>query len=456
VASNFNNTTPAAPAGNTNVKFQTDGAGNDSAYVPSVLSGGTNVQTAGYTILPGDVGKNVVANDASPLTFLLPSVSPSATWNVFVQNIGAGTLTLSPNGLNIDGSASSLTLTTNQGVYVSTDGTNYFTERGLSSGGFSNPMTTLGDIIIGGSSGTPTRLGIGSSTQVLTVSGGSPAWAAAGASGVSSLNTLTGALTIAAGTNITVVPSGGNTLTINSTGGGGGTAFQSLQRQAFFIADGTTTTLQVAGDVFSNSVATAAAAQPTASIGAVTTYTSGGANQIFLSSVRNTGGINFNGGSGGNYVTGRNIKVQWKGYWGTAANADYWIGMFTGSNTGNDLNGVGRSSDPASSAQVSGVGFRCFNTSLAETVYQAYSGNGVTGLSTTASTGATLDTAEHTFAIIFNDATPNITYYIDGTLVATITTHLPASAAPLWMLVSAHVASAMLYGFGSCYIYSDV
>lgn len=41
-------------------------------------------------------------------------------------------------------------------------------------------------------------------------------------SGVSSLNGLTGALTIAAGTNITVVPSGGNTLTINSTGGGGG------------------------------------------------------------------------------------------------------------------------------------------------------------------------------------------------------------------------------------------
>jgi hypothetical protein len=38
-------------------------------------------------------------------------------------------------------------------------------------------------------------------------------------SGVSSLNTLTGALTIAAGSNITVTPSGGNTLTIASTAG---------------------------------------------------------------------------------------------------------------------------------------------------------------------------------------------------------------------------------------------
>lgn len=35
MASNFNSTTPAAPAGAVNVIFQTDGAGNDSAYVPA-------------------------------------------------------------------------------------------------------------------------------------------------------------------------------------------------------------------------------------------------------------------------------------------------------------------------------------------------------------------------------------------------------------------------------------
>ena len=39
--------------------------------------------------------------------------------------------------------------------------------------------------------------------------------------GVSSLNTLTGALTIAAGSGITVTPSGGNTLTVDATGGSG-------------------------------------------------------------------------------------------------------------------------------------------------------------------------------------------------------------------------------------------
>src|ERR1700722_14309115 len=35
MASNFNSTTPAAPSGSVNVVFQTDGSGNDSAYVPA-------------------------------------------------------------------------------------------------------------------------------------------------------------------------------------------------------------------------------------------------------------------------------------------------------------------------------------------------------------------------------------------------------------------------------------
>ena len=42
-----------------------------------------------------------------------------------------------------------------------------------------NPMTTAGDIIIGGTAGVEQRLAIGSAAQVLTVSAGLPAWAAA-------------------------------------------------------------------------------------------------------------------------------------------------------------------------------------------------------------------------------------------------------------------------------------
>ena len=42
-----------------------------------------------------------------------------------------------------------------------------------------SPMTTVGDIIYGGVSGAATRLGIGTTGYVLTVSGGNPVWAAA-------------------------------------------------------------------------------------------------------------------------------------------------------------------------------------------------------------------------------------------------------------------------------------
>jgi hypothetical protein len=45
------------------------------------------------------------------------------------------------------------------------------------SAGMTNPMTTTGDTIYSSSGSTPARLGIGSTGQVLTVSGGLPTWA---------------------------------------------------------------------------------------------------------------------------------------------------------------------------------------------------------------------------------------------------------------------------------------
>lgn len=48
-------------------------------------------------------------------------------------------------------------------------------------GGMANPMTTGGDVIIGGVSGAPARLAVGTNGQVMTVVSGAPAWAAPGA-----------------------------------------------------------------------------------------------------------------------------------------------------------------------------------------------------------------------------------------------------------------------------------
>lgn len=50
-------------------------------------------------------------------------------------------------------------------------------------GGMTNPMTTDGDIIIGGTSGTPQRLPAGTNGYVLTMVSGAPAWAAGAGGG---------------------------------------------------------------------------------------------------------------------------------------------------------------------------------------------------------------------------------------------------------------------------------
>ncbi|MCY1544408.1 hypothetical protein D9M68_802910 [compost metagenome] len=49
---------------------------------------------------------------------------------------------------------------------------------GAVSGKLSNPMTTAGDMIVGGASGAPARVAAGTAGQVLTMVAGSPAWAA--------------------------------------------------------------------------------------------------------------------------------------------------------------------------------------------------------------------------------------------------------------------------------------
>ena len=48
---------------------------------------------------------------------------------------------------------------------------------GVNQNSLTNPMTTLGDIVVGGASGTPARLGVGTNGQILTATtSGAPTW----------------------------------------------------------------------------------------------------------------------------------------------------------------------------------------------------------------------------------------------------------------------------------------
>jgi len=95
--------------------------------------------------------------------------------------IGRGTLAARPAAA----SAGRLYFATDgSGTLYRDNGSSWDSVEGSGSG-MANPMTTQGDIIYGGASGAPTRLGIGTAGQVLKVNAGAtaPEWGAASGGG---------------------------------------------------------------------------------------------------------------------------------------------------------------------------------------------------------------------------------------------------------------------------------
>lgn len=87
---------------------------------------------------PSDRGKLVTHTNGSATAYTLPQSGAAGKfldgWWTMVQNRGAGTVTITPTTSTVDGAAS-LALTQNQGVFLFSDGTNYFTQRGIGSAG---------------------------------------------------------------------------------------------------------------------------------------------------------------------------------------------------------------------------------------------------------------------------------------------------------------------------------
>lgn len=88
--------------------------------------GGAVVKVLDYTALVTDIGLWLIFNKATAITLTLPASMPDVRWVIGVVNIGVGTLTINPNGLNLDGSTATRTLATREGTVIATDGTDYF------------------------------------------------------------------------------------------------------------------------------------------------------------------------------------------------------------------------------------------------------------------------------------------------------------------------------------------
>jgi hypothetical protein len=131
-----------------------------------------NAQTGtSYAVANSDQGKLVTFSNASAVGVTIAQAGQSGSflsgWSADFENLGAGTVTVTPTTSRIDG-GTSIALTTNQGVRIFSDGSNYETQRGI--GGASGPSATK--VTLFNSSGTYTPATGAVATCVLVVGGG--------------------------------------------------------------------------------------------------------------------------------------------------------------------------------------------------------------------------------------------------------------------------------------------
>ncbi len=113
-----------------------------TSAVPTVGLAGGAIQTAAYTWAAGDLGNCLILNPASAISQALPTPTGSSGnfangWNASVENVSGSVVTLTaPSGVSLDGvSNGSVKLYPNTGCRFFTDGTNWYTTRGLANGG---------------------------------------------------------------------------------------------------------------------------------------------------------------------------------------------------------------------------------------------------------------------------------------------------------------------------------
>jgi hypothetical protein len=107
-----------------------------------VEPGGVNAQTGtSYTFLSTDSRKTVTFSNGGAIAVTLPQAGSGGNfanlWYTYAQNLGAGTVTITPTTSTINGAAT-LVLTTGQGARIASNGTNYSAVLGGGGGGVSD------------------------------------------------------------------------------------------------------------------------------------------------------------------------------------------------------------------------------------------------------------------------------------------------------------------------------
>lgn len=386
LATLWNSTTPAAPAGRMNIFPQTDGLtpvadSSWNIYNHGKVSART---TTTETIAQADLGKLITFNNASAIAVTI-NTPTDANFMCYVLNRGVGQATFTPSSGTINGGANVI-LTTGQDGVLFWDGTNW-------------------EIALGGGPGTGVLL------QTNGTNNGSQTQ-----------------LNLAAGTGISVTDNGSGTVTI-AAGGAGPSPIS--RRWAYASSGGIAlgNTGSCVGDLFTG-VALGAFNAPNSTTPwpytKMTSSTSGSSS----------------GSHGSNSWRGGNILYQTKILFETIATIRFRAGLGDTS-----TEAIWIASDSLTTSHY--AAFR-FSTNVPDTHFQCETGDGTTVTTTDSGITVAANTT-YTLQIKFNDSTPNVVFSINGTVVATNTTHLPGATTVLthyWAMVPlANVATSVDLGW---------
>ena len=135
------------------------------------------------------------------------------------------------------------------------------------------------------------------------------------------------------------------------------------------------------------------------------------------------------------YFGGSNFQFVCQCALTALANVRFFVGGIDFAGSGTTLGGT----DTPSSVSRNFIGFR-FSTNVPDTNWQCIVSNGST--ETIVDSGVAADTKSHFFAFKCNSALSSVAFYIDGVLVATITTNYPTASTVFTYVVGAAPVSS--------------
>lgn len=154
------------------------------------------------------------------------------------------------------------------------------------------------------------------------------------------------------------------------------------------------------------------------------------------------------GTSNGGWFAGNNLMATVKARLTPITNVRFWLGFLTVSQAANST--YAATATPAADY----AAFR-YDTSAGDTNFQCKSSGNTGSTVTSTNSGFAADTAFHTFKIVENSSTPSFLFYIDGSLVCTHTTNIPASGTALTVSMGGSTLANVVVSFYPAWFYEE-